>query len=367
MVRRLVLMLALLAPGAGRAGEAGPTTVKLPGGARARVTDHRLELRRGTEKATLPLPSDVTDIARASGGDPTTLTLERICPPALTMTLTGPEVEARFLLAGAQARLRTGGRAEALATLTRAMSAAPRQVDLRLALARLQLEDKAEAASVETLRAGLERTPLETYWGMLADDKLAALAPKLGLPQQPAGLAGSGEAPLFRGVWSPARKWFAIGVETGSLEVFDLEGRTLFTTELAAAADLDGDGALTGPGRQRMRNRVRLADRLLGAFAFRALDAAGRIEGQNSGDQSLSWLRWKDHKLVASAGGTVIRLRRDGKVIFERKIDTTGTIGLDWGQYLADGPLAVMAWSRRSGNDECPNGSGLAIVKLPGP
>jgi hypothetical protein len=60
----------------------------------------------------------------------------------------------------------------------------------------------------------------------------------------------------------------------------------------------------------------------------------------------------------------VIRLRRDGQAIFERKIETAGTIKLDRGQYLADGPLLLLLqWSRRSGSDACPNGGGLVIVK----
>jgi hypothetical protein len=110
---------------------------------------------------------------------------------------------------------------------------------------------------------------------------------------------------------------------------------------------------------------MRAARRLLAWFDFVALERAGRAEAGSSGDPSLSQLRWKEPGLVASAGGTVLRLRRQGAVVFERKLDTVGTVGLDWGHHLPQDQLVVMGWSRRSGNDECPEGDGLVVARLP--
>jgi hypothetical protein len=42
-----------------------------------------------------------------------------------------------------------------------------------------------------------------------------------------------------------------------------------------------------------------------------------------------------------------------------------GTIALDWGAALPSENLLLLAWSRASGNDECPSQSGVEIVELP--
>lgn len=337
---------------------------QLPGGVEASIKDHALELRRGKEKASLPLPADATAIARVSPGPPITLTLERTCPPPRTLTLTQAELDARFTLAAAQAGARQGRRAEATKQLTQALGAAPQAIDVRLALARLQLEDKAEPVAIETLRAGLQdaRGP-ELFWAVLSDAKLRPLASRLGLPDRPAGLVAGTEPPSSLAAWSPERGWFVAGQDNARVVIVDGTGAEVLALGLLGGADLDPSGDVTDEARPRLKRRLGDLDRLLGAFGFRRFDhaEAGKLE---TGDE-LTWLRWKERGLVASAGSTSLRVRRAGQVVFEKAVPTTGTIGLRWGQYLPERSLLLLCWSRRSGNDECPNGDGLAVVKLP--
>jgi hypothetical protein len=337
--------------------------VRLPGGAQAWVIDHHLELRRGKDRARVPLPADVTGLARVVAGPPLTLTLERICPPPLALTLTAAELEARFALANAQAGARQGRPADAIKQLGQALAQAPRATDVRLALARLQLDDKAEAAAAETLRGGLQEHGPEIFWAVLGDAKLRPLAGRLGLVDRPAGLVAGTEPPSSLAAWSPERSWFAAGQDNARLVIVDAIGAEVLALSLLSGADLDASGDVAVEARPRLARRLADLDRLLGAFGFRALDQAG-AGAKETGDE-LSWLRWKDRGLVASAGGVSLRVRRAGRVVFEKAVETSGTIGLRWGHYLADRGLLLLAWSRRSGNSECPNGDGLVIVPLP--
>jgi hypothetical protein len=354
------LALVLLAQAAG----ADEKAVRLPGGEHAWVAAHRLELRRGKAKAALALPPDATGIARVSAGPPLTLTLERVCPPNLTLTLSQAELDARFALAAAEGEARKGGRADAAKQLGRALAGAPRDVELRLALARLQLGAAAEADAVETLRGGLAARGPEVLWAVLEDAQLRPLAGRLGLPARPAGLVSGSEPPASLAAWSPDRRWFVSGRDGGRVQFVDDAGHDVSSLALLSGDDFDASGDVSEAAHPRLQRRVADLDRLLGAFGFRAFDRAGA--GKQEVRDDLTWLRWKDRGLVASAGGTSLRVRRNGQVVFEKAVETMGTIGLRWGQLLADPSLLVLSWERRSGNDECPNGDGLEVVKLAG-
>jgi tetratricopeptide repeat protein len=342
--------------------------VRLPGGETARVEKGRLQLRRGNAKASLALPESVSGIQGVSKGEPFTITLEQTCPPALPLSLSKGEIEARFLLAEAELLGRRKQRAEATERLRKASALAPKQTDVRLALARLQLEGGNEGAAIESLRAGLSERPLETYWGALVDSKLSVLAARLGLPPQPAGVV-KGDVLWGLAAWAPERRWFA-SVEAGTgegaarLVVWDVDERELLSVSLEAEIETSS-GEVTARSRPRARRQAANLDKLLGAFGFRPYDPAR--EGKSESADHLSWLRWKDRGLSASAGNQTVRVRRDGKVVFERKIETMGTIALGKGHYLPEAGLLLLGWSRVSGSDDCPNGSGLVIVKLPQP
>ena len=126
----------------------------------------------------------------------------------------------------------------------------------------------------------------------------------------------------------------------------DRDGHEIMTTPLLTGADFDENGDVSEEARPRSRKRLANVDRLLGAFGFRALD---RWEPGDQND------RRGDPRRVERPGAysinyeNVIRLQRDGKLLFEKPVETTGTIGLRWGKYLSSKSLVLLAWTRRSG------------------
>jgi hypothetical protein len=276
--------------------------------------------------------------------------------------LTNGDVDARFLFEKANGLWKKGSKAEAIDRLKEAVAAAPAQTDVRLALAGRQLEAGSEVAAVDTLRASPPSVELQTYWAALGDPKVASLLPKVGLPQSTVVL---GHDPPDRLFWSPERKWFAwVGVN--GLEIHGLDGTLVFSDPIARPNDLDEDRNVVPKSAAAVQRRWGYAEKLLGAFSFVPFASMSKLDhNELSEDLSFSWLRWKALDLVVSAGKNIIRVRRAGTVIFEKKIEADGEIRVESADYAPQGPYLFVGWGRWSGPDECPVWAGIEIVHLP--
>jgi len=97
---------------------------------------------------------------------------------------------------------------------------------------------------------------------------------------------------------------------------------------------------------------------MLGQLGFPTLAGRERIQDEN--DTEPSWVRVKDRAISASSDGRLIRVRQVGKVFFKKEIDMTGTMVLDWGVLLSSEDTLLLAETRKSGSDECPNSMAFA-------
>jgi hypothetical protein len=372
----LCVLLATVSPSLVRGATVREGVGRLKTGERLQVDDkgperRRLLITRGTTKATMPLPDDVDSLASLTESQtpiPTiTLGLERICPPARQLTLTPGDLEARFLLAAAARSLRRKQTDEAIATLHKALALAPKQVDVRLTLARTVLAAGRAQEAERILKEGMLPTPFGVYWGVLAESSLAPFAARL-TP------ASANVGPPSRGgvedvAWSASRRQVAFVEEPWDLSVYSKEGAEVFLVPLALGPEVDEEGEVLPSAKKTVARRLSRAEQVLRGLDFRllALDLKVRAELSDAGsrDMDLSWVRFKDRKIVASMGGTTLRVRRDGKVVFERRIDTQGSLRLDWGIFLADENVVLLSWSHLAGSDTCPRQNGVEIVEVP--
>jgi hypothetical protein len=318
----------------------------------------------------MPLPRDVLSLLELSetrSPTPTiSLVLERVCAPWRQVALAPNDLEARFLLASAKQSLKSKLREEAIATLQKAIALAPKQPDLRLLLARTAISDGKNQEAERVIKDGMATMPLQTYWGLLEDPVLAPLSSRL-VPPTPTN------EPILRGVdlalhsvaWSPSMRQVAFINQHWNLVVFSKDGAEVFSAPIALGADLDDDGDLRRSSRATVARRVARADQVLRALGFQSVKPSQRVSADvGTTDSDLSHIRWKELGIVASAGRNVLRVRREGQVIFERRLEISGEARLAWGAYLAESKLLLLAWDSRAGNDECPNLDGVEMVEL---
>jgi hypothetical protein len=322
-----------------------------------------LLIRQGRTQAFLPLPRDVIELVGVDE-EPAkgllSLKLGRACSPDRRLTLTRDGLSARLLLALER------GRGEAmLASLRKAVALAPNQADLRLRLLRGLIAAGQAKEAEQILVEGMRVTPFDVAWLARQDAVFAPLVAKLPNAKAKIDLAyRSGELPPTGAAWSPSRRLAAFVDESWNLRVASSGTTEVFMAELALGRELDESGRVVPSARKAVVARIAAAEAMLGQLEFQPLETDRRISAERGGD--LSWVRWKERGVSASAGNTVIRVRQGGKVVFEEKIDTEGTIALDWGVPLPEDSLLLLAWSRASGSDTCPNGAGVSQVVLPG-
>ncbi|MBN2576694.1 MAG: hypothetical protein JXP73_19165 [Deltaproteobacteria bacterium] len=370
-VRVLPLFVLLLA-GLATAAAEGQRAAKRSGGGFLLSTGERLSLsksgtlriRQGRAEASLPLPRDVAELVGVDEGPvpgAIGLKLGRACPPDRSLALTHEDLEARLLVA------RTRGRGQTmLAALRKAVVLAPNQADLRLKLLRGLLAAGQAQEAKRILSEGLRVTPFEVAWLAGQDKEVARLVTEASAARPPVDLGCRGAEPSpASAAWSSARRMAAFVDHAWNLRVVAAGNAEVFTGELGLGRELDESGRVLPAATKAVAARVAAAEAMLGLLGFRTLPTSQRISAERNDD--LSWVRWKERGVVASAGNHVIRVRQGGKVVFEDKIDTTGTIGLDWGLPLPEEGLLLLAWSRIVGSDTCPNDSGISQVPLPGP
>ncbi len=334
----------------------------LSSGERLSLSPRRtLLIRQGRAAAFLPLPGDVTDLLgvdEETTGNVIALRLGRECPPDRRLTITHEALQARLLVATGH-----GQSAPGLPALRRAVSLAANQADLRLRLVRALLAaDQAQEAK-QTFTEGMQVTPFEMAWLVRQGKDLAPLIAKLPAAKTKVDLQYRGrEAPTAGVAWSPSRRLAAFVDDSWNLHVMAAGNAEVFVADLALGPELDELGRVIPAAQRTVADRVAAAEAMLGQLGFRSLSTDQRIRAERNDD--LSWVRWRDRGVVASAGNTVVRVRLGGKPVFEEKIDTVGSVVLDWGLPLPEEGLLLLAWSRVAGSDTCPNGSGISQVPL---
>ena len=336
-------------------------------GERLSLSDNgNLIIRQGLAKAVLSLPGDVTDLLGVD--DETTesaivLTLGRECPPGRKLTITHKVLQARILVATEEHGQGVAG----LATLRTAVGLAPDQTDLRLKLVHALLTAGKTQEAEQTFSDGMRVTPFEMAWLARQGHEFDALIANLPTAKSKVDLQyRNREAPPAGVAWSPSRRLTAFVDDLWTLRVTAAGNRDVFEGAVAWGPELDALGVVKPAAQRKVANRVAAAEAMLGQLGFRSLETARRVEAERN-DDFLSWVRWKDRGVVASAGDIVIRVRQGGKVVFEEKIDSVGPVALDWGISLPEDGILLLAWSRVAGNDTCPNGSGISQVPLPAP
>jgi len=331
------------------------------------LSPHRsLLIRQRRANASLPLPGDVTELLgvdEATTGNAIVLRLGRECPPDRKLTITHEALQARLLVATEEHGQSTAG----LATLRRAVGLAPDQADLRLKLVRALLATGQAREAEQIFSEGMRATPFEMAWLARQGHEFAALLANLPAAKTKVDLQyRDGEAPPAGVAWSPTRRQAAFIDETWNLRVTAAGNSDVFEAALTLGPDLDASGAVSPAALRKVANRVAAAEAMLGQLGFHSLERARRVDGERNAD-FITHIRWKESGVVASAGDAVIRVRQSGKIVFEEKIDTIGTVGLDWGIPLPEESLLLLSWSRIVGSDTCPNGSGISQVPLATP
>ena len=347
--------------------------VRKLGGAFALSTGERLSLgshgslliRQAQATATLTLPSDATDLLgvdEETGGKAIILRLGRECPPDRRLSITHESLQARLLVA------KERGQAPAeLPVLRKAVGLAPDQADLRLKLVLALVAAGQEQEAAETFSEGMRVTPFEMAWLARQGKEFEALLAKLPPMKTKVDLQpGDREAPSASDAWSQSRHLAAFVDESWRLHVVGARNSEAFMADLALGPELDDRGRVIARAQPAVANRVAAAKAMLAQLGFVSLPTDQFIKAERNED-FLSWIRWKGGNVVASAGNAVIRVRQGGKVVFEEKVDTVGTLALDWGLPLPEKELLLLAWSRIVGNDGCPNGSGISQVPLVAP
>lgn len=370
-LRRLLFLLVSIAALSASAAQGAPASKRgdafvLSTGERLSLPEPgKLAIRQGGSKAFLSLPADVQDILgvdEAATGGAIVLRLGRECPPDRKLTISHAVLQARLLVA----KEGHGRGAVELPTLRKAVALAPDQGDLRLKLVKALVAAGERQEAEEAFSEGIRVTPFEMAWGARQGNELAVLVAKLPAAKTRVDLQYRDHRELApAGVaWSSSRRLTAFVDDLWNLHVTAAGNSDVFEAALAWGRDLDSIGEVIPAAQPRVAKRVAAAEAMLAQLGFVSLPADQLIKAERN-DEPLSWVRWKAGDVVASAGTNVIRVRRAGKVIFERKIDTVGVLALDWGVALPEEGLLLLAWRRVAGNDTCPNGVGIDQVPLP--
>jgi len=320
-----------------------------------------LTIRGEGAKASLPLPDDVVELLGVDEDTATgaiALRLGRLCKPDRKVTIAREELRGRLL---AERPPSPGESAEQ--QLRRAVEMAPHQADLRIRLLLWMLENGQSLEAERVLQEGLHLTPFEVAWLARQQPPTEALITKVAGDTPRVDLEyGSGEYLPTGAAWDPARRLAAFVDERETLRVTSKGNVEVFAAKLAFGRDFDADGGIV-PGRRKIvAARVAAAGAMLGQLGFRQVSSKQHIAAKQNDDSS--WVQAKDRSTVAVADEIVIRVRQRGRVVFKEQIDTVGTIVLDWGVLLPEEHTLLLRWSRKSGNDECPNGMGISQVPL---
>ena len=372
--RRLLLLLPVANLIAAGGAQGTPVSKRgdafvLSTGERLSLSDHgSLLIRQGRAKAFVPLPGDVADLL---GVDEETtestivLRLGRECPPGRRLTITHEALRARLMVATEH----DGQGAAELASLRTAVGLAPDQTDLRLKLVHALLTAGKTQEAAQIFSEGMRVTPFEMSWLARQGNEFAALITKLPAAKTRVDFQyrdRDREAPSTSAAWSRSRRLAAFVDDSWRLHVVGPKNAETFLANLALGLELDELGQVIPAAQHKVAKRVAAAEEMLAQLGFASLPTGQFIKAERNED-FLSWVCWKAGNVIASAGNTVIRVRRGSKVVFKEKIDTMGVVALDWGFPLPEEGLLLLAWSRVVGNDTCPNGTGIVQVPLPAP